>query len=391
MSATPAPFSEHMRELVAGGPPELPVAWAEWERLAYERCSADARAFVEGGAGTGATMRANREAFERRRIVPRVLRDVSARSHARDVLGMRLAAPIMLAPIGAQSLMLDGAELASARAAAELGLAFAVSTPSSCTLEEVAEAVRPLAPAPKLFQLYWPDDDRELAASLVARAEAAGYDVLVVTVDMGNAPWRPADLARAFVPWTRGLGIANLAADPVFRGRLARPPEEDPEAALPAFLRAFSNPGLHWEDLAWMRETTSLPIVLKGIQHPDDARMAVEAGVDGIVVSNHGGRQVDGAIGSLDALPAVVEAVGGRVEVLFDSGVRSGSDVLKALALGARAVLVGRPYLWGLALAGEDGVRAVLRALLAELDATLGLAGYASVDELSPAALAPLA
>jgi len=253
----------------------------------------------------------------------------------------------------------------------------AVSTVSASTLEEVAAA----GSGPKWFQLYWPND-RELAASLLARAEQAGYQAVLVTLDTFLPGWKPRDLQGAWQPFLHGVGIANYTSDPVFRGLLQRPPEEDPQAAVGEFVAQFSNPSLAWHDLEFLRSRTTLPIALKGILHPDDARAAREHGIDAVVVSNHGGRQVDGAIASLDALAPIVDAVGGELEVLLDSGVRSGADVVKALALGADAVLVGRPYLWGLAAGGEAGVLAVLRAILAELDLTIGLTGHTRPAEL---------
>jgi len=225
-------------------------------------------------------------------------------------------------------------------------------------------------------------NDDELAASLVRRAEAAGYSALVLTVDNYVPGWKPRDLQQAYLPFLEGIGIAQYLSDPVFRQGLEKEPEEDIGAAVGHFLGVFANPNLTWERLEWLRGTTTLPIVLKGILHPDDAREARERGIDGIVVSNHGGRQIDGAIASLDALPPIVDAVGERITVLLDSGIRSGADAFKALALGADAVLVGRPYLWGLALDGQDGVETVLRSLLAELDLTIALSGATSLAEI---------
>jgi lactate 2-monooxygenase len=327
-------------------------------------------------------MRANLDAFRRWRIVPRMLRDVSQRDLSVTVLGTELPAPVALAPIGVQSIVHAEGELAVARAAAAIGLAMAVSTTSSSTLERIAAA----GAGPKWFQFYWPND-RELAASLLSRAEAAGYRAVIVTLDTFLPGWKPRDLQGAWQPFLEGEGIANYLADPVFRARLERPPEEDLRAAVGEFVVQFTNPTLAWEDLEFLRSRTTLPLALKGILHPEDARMASEHGVDAIVVSNHGGRQIDGAIASLDALPAIVDAVGDEVDVLLDSGVRSGADVVKALALGADAILLGRPYLWGLALGGEDGVLAVLRAVLAELDLTLGLSGHSRPDQLHPGVL----
>jgi isopentenyl diphosphate isomerase/L-lactate dehydrogenase-like FMN-dependent dehydrogenase len=362
---------------MAGELPAHPVSLAELAAEVHRVADPKVAAYVFGGAGGEDTMRANEAAFRRWRIVPRMLRDVSQRDLSRTVLGTRLPAPLALAPIGVQSIVHPEGELAVARAAAAVGMAMTVSTVSSHSLEDIASA----ADGPKWFQLYWPTD-RELAASLLARAERAGYGALLVTLDTFLPGWKPRDLQAAWQPFLEGVGIANYVSDPVFRARLDKPVEEDPQAAVGEFVVQFSNPRLTWEDLEFLRSRTTLPIALKGILHPDDARAAREHGMDAVVVSNHGGRQVDGAIASLDALPAIVDAVGGEVEVLLDSGVRSGADVVKALALGADAVLLGRPFLWGLALGGEAGVLAVLRSMLAEFDLTLGLSGHASPAQL---------
>jgi isopentenyl-diphosphate delta-isomerase len=247
-------------------------------------------------------------------------------------------------------------------------------------MEAIAEQ---LGETPGLFQLYWPNDP-ELAESFVSRAEAAGYEAIVVTVDNAFPGWKPRDLQNAYLPAIEGVGLANFFSDPVFRAALDQPPEEDQGAAIGHFIGIFGNPSLTWNDLAWLRARTSMPILLKGILHPDDAREALERGVEGVVVSNHGGRQVDGAIASLDALPPIADAVGDDLTILLDSGIRTGSDAVKALALGADAVMLGRPYLWGLALEGADGAEKVLRHVLAELDLTMGLSGFTSPDQLSP-------
>jgi L-lactate dehydrogenase (cytochrome) len=295
-----------------------------------------------------------------------------------------MPAPLLLAPIGVQRIVHPDGELATARAAAALGVPMLASTNSHFTMEEIAEAG---GEAPRWFQLYWPND-RALAASLVGRAEAAGYRAIVLTVDTFVPGWKPRDLSQAWLPFLNGMGVANYFQDPVFRAGLERPPEEDQGAATGHFLGVQANPSLAWDDLGWLCEQTQLPIVVKGIQHPEDTREAARRGVDGIVVSNHGGRQVDGAIASLDALPAIAEAVGGELAILFDSGIRGGPDVIKALALGADAVLLGRPYVWGLALEGQAGVETVLKMLLAELDLTMALCGYTRPDQLGPDALA---
>ncbi len=283
-------------------------------------------------------MRANLEAFRRWRIVPRMLRDVSQRDLSVEVLGTAMPAPVMLAPVGVQSIVNDEGELAVARAAAAVGLPMALSTASSFSLEEVAAA----AAGPKWFQLYWPRD-RQFAASLIARAEAAGYGAIMLTVDTFLPGWKPRDLQGAWQPFFDGIGIANYTTDPVFRSLLEKPPEEDMQATVGQFIFQFSNPELRWDDLEFLRAATDLPLLIKGILHPEDASMAAERGIDGIVVSNHGGRQIDGEIAALDALPAIADAVGDDLAVLLDSGVRSGADVFKALALGADAVMIGRP------------------------------------------------
>jgi isopentenyl diphosphate isomerase/L-lactate dehydrogenase-like FMN-dependent dehydrogenase len=258
-----------------------------------------------------------------------------------------------------------------------------LSNAASTTMEDVAAE---LGDTPRWFQLYWPTNN-DVAASFVARAKDAGYSAIVLTVDTRILAWRPRDLSRAYLPFLKGEGVANYFQDPVFRATLDQPPEDDPQAAVGLWASMFSNPGLSWDDLAFLQAHTDLPILLKGVVHPDDARRAVDAGVDGLIVSNHGGRQVDGAIAAIEALPEVVEAVPEDFPVLFDSGIRTGADMVKAIALGARAVLVGRPYVWGLGLGGQNGVEQVLRSLLADFDLTLALSGYTKPSELGQEAL----
>jgi isopentenyl diphosphate isomerase/L-lactate dehydrogenase-like FMN-dependent dehydrogenase len=366
-----------------GVKPALPLAVEELERQARALLPLEAYTYVAGNAGAEDTTRANRAAFARWRIVPRFLRNVAVRNLGVTLLGKSLPAPLLLAPIGVQSMLHPEAELAVARAARSLGIPLVLSTVSSTPLEAVAQAMGPVT---SWFQLYWPRD-HELAASLVGRAEHAGFGALVVTLDTYILGWRERDLQLGWLPFLEGKGIANYCSDPVFRAALTAPPEQDPAAAVRYFFQVVTNPSLTWTDLAFLRRKTRLPILLKGILHPDDARQAVEQGMDGVIVSNHGGRQLDGAVAALDALPAVVAAVGDRIPVLFDSGIRRGADIFKALALGARSVLLGRPYCYGLAVGGEAGVREVLRNLLADLEITLGLAGCASCAELSPANL----
>jgi isopentenyl diphosphate isomerase/L-lactate dehydrogenase-like FMN-dependent dehydrogenase len=380
--------------------------------------SREAFAYVVGGAGGEAALRGNREAFRRWQIVPRVLRDVSARELTVQLFSRTLPAPLLLAPVGVLEMAHPESDFAVARAAAAEGIPFVFSTQASRPMEECARA---MADVPRWFQLYWRASDA-LVESFVARAEACGCEAIVVTLDTHSLGWRPRDLDLAYLPFAHGKGLAQYTSDPVFNelvtAALASPQPEErgritpaavrtlvdiarahpgrllenlrsprPRAAIRTFLGVHSRPSLVWEDFPFLRERTRLPILLKGILHPDDARRAVEVGADGVVVSNHGGRQLDGAVGALDALPGVVEAVGRCVPVLFDSGIRGGADAFKALALGAKAVLIGRPYVYGLALAGEAGVREVIRNLVAELDLTMALAGCASVAEIGPESL----
>jgi lactate 2-monooxygenase len=368
-----------------GQRPATPIACEDVERQAREKMSEEAYAYVAGAAGSEDTARANLEAFRRWRIIPHMLRNVSQRTTAVEVLGMSLPAPVLLAPVGVQSIVHGEAEVATARAASAAGIPFILSTASSKTLEEVAGASGNTAP--RWFQLYW-GRNPELTASFLTRAEQAGYSAIVVTLDTSLLSWRERDMQNAYLPFLLGEGLANYFSDPVFRASLARPPEEDPQSAIFTFVSIFSNPTLTWDDLASLREHTRLPILLKGILRSDDAQKALDYGMDGIIVSNHGGRQVDGEMASLDALPEIASVVAGRVPVLFDSGIRRGADAFKALALGARAVLLGRPYVFGLGVAGEQGVRDVLQNFLADLDLTLALSGCASFAEVDTTMLA---
>jgi isopentenyl diphosphate isomerase/L-lactate dehydrogenase-like FMN-dependent dehydrogenase len=406
--------SEIFRAGASGRRPAVPTSWASLVAAAERAMSPDAWAYVAGSAGRESTAEANYEAFDAWRLIPRMLRDVTQRDLSIELFGRRHPTPLLASPIGVLELVDPDADLAIARAAGALGITSIVSSQASQPMERVAAADA----GPWWFQLYWSSEDA-LVESFVTRAEAAGAEAIVVTLDTGMLGWRPRDLDRGFLPFIHGMGIAQYTSDPVFqqlvRERMAGPPASgkprvtpaavrtlidmtrrypgsfranlrsgEPRAAVETFLDVFSRPGLTWADLAFLRDRTRLPVLLKGVQHPDDARRALDAGVDGIVVSTHGGRQVDGAIGSLDALPAVVEAVGGRVPVILDSGVRGGADVVRALALGATAVGIGRAWVYGLAVAGEDGARQVLADIVADTDLTLGLAGHRSVAELSP-------
>jgi isopentenyl diphosphate isomerase/L-lactate dehydrogenase-like FMN-dependent dehydrogenase len=381
---TTPPLSSYSSEIylngMAGIRPELPTDVSSLEAYARERMDPEPFWYAAGSAGSGATCRANREAFDHWRIVPRMLTGATGRNPEATVLGTRIPAPLLTAPVGVQGIMHPDGELAVARASAELGIPMILSTVSSYSLEEVAAAN---GDGVRWFQLYWPNDE-EVCASFLSRAKAAGYSALVVTLDTWMLAWRPHDLDHAYLPFLTGKGLATYFTDPVFLAGLEKSPEEDVTSAVLRWLPMFTGTDRTWDHLSFIRAHWDGPIVLKGIQHPDDARRAADAGVAGIVVSNHGGRQVDGAIASLDALPAIVEAAGDRLEVLFDSGVRTGADVLKAVALGARAALVGRPWVYGLGLAGYDGVRHVLRCLLAEVDLALALSGNSALADLGP-------
>jgi len=407
---------------VSGRRPRVPTDATRLEARAKKSMPAEAYAYIAGGAGTGATVRANREGFDRWRIVPRMLRDVSARDTGIELLGRRLDSPFLLCPVGVLEMVDDDADVAVARAARTEGVPMIFSNQASRPMEACA---RELGDSPHWFQLYWSTND-DLVASFVARAEACRCEAIVITLDTTMLGWRTRDLDVAYLPFLRGKGIAQYTSDPVFRRIIAEQPvvlgkDEQPKptpqalrtlvqltraypdrfvpslrsgsarAAVQTFTRIYSRPSLTWENLPFLRERTKLPILLKGILHPDDARRAIDEGIDGIVVSNHGGRQVDGATSTIEALPGIAAAVDGRIPIVLDSGVRSGADAFKALALGATAVGLGRPYAYGLAIAGEAGVREVLQNFKADFDLTLGLSGCTSVADIGPENLAAAA
>jgi lactate 2-monooxygenase len=360
---------------LSGGTP-WPVGFEAWHDRARETLEQTAYDYVAGGAGAEETMRANVEAFRRRALRPRMLVGTAERDISVEVLGLHSPAPFLLAPIGVLSIVHPEAERAVAGAAKATGVPMVLSSAASTSLEEIAS----LDP-PRWFQLYWWGDP-ELAESLVRRAEAAGYGAIVLTVDTLNLGWRPRDLRNGYLPFLKGQGLGQFFSDPAFVARLESPPEENLVTASLMALSAFPNLALTWDDLARLREWTSLPILLKGIVRGDDARRALEHGVDGIVVSNHGGRQVDGSIAALDGLVDVRDAVGPDAVVLMDSGIRTGADVVKAVALGADAVLLGRPFVYGLAAGGQEGVETVIAQLAAEVDLTMALSGASSVADL---------
>jgi lactate 2-monooxygenase len=402
---------------MAGERPLIPLDASRLEAAARARMSPEAFAYVAGGAGGESTVRANREAFERRRIVPRMLRDVGERDTRVELFGQGLSAPFLLSPVGVLELAHPDADRAVAAAAGALGVPMIFSSQASVPMEHCAAA---MGSSPRWVQLSWSRNDA-LVESFVARAERCGCQAIVVTLDTTLLGWRSRDLELAYLPFLRGKGIAQYLSDPVFMEsvRQAAPATAEarrvnlhslrafaelvrahpgsfwrnlrsgvPLAAVRQFIATYSRPTLTWDDLPFLRARTRLPILLKGILHPDDAHRALDSGMDGVIVSNHGGRQVDGAIATLDALPGVVSAVAGRVPVLMDGGVRGGADVFKALALGARAVCLGRPYVYALALAGEAGVRELLGNLATDFELTMGLAGCRSISEIGAEALA---
>ena len=330
---------------LGGAKPEIPTSFAGLERAARETMTPEAWAYTAGSAGLETTADANRAAFARYPIAPRMLAGARQRDLGCEIVGARAAAPLLSAPIGVLEMMHPEADLAVARAMARLNLPMIISSQASFPMEEIASAG---GEGPRFFQLYWGKSDA-IAESFVRRAEACGCRAIVITLDTTVLGWRPRDLDLGFLPFIRGQGIAQYTSDPAFRALLGQTPEENPMAAAVTFTQVFSDPGLDWARIAKIRSWTKLPVILKGIMRADDAAKAVSEGYDGIVVSNHGGRQVDGGEGALNALPAVVAATKGKIPVLFDSGVRCGADVFKALALGAAGVCIGRPYVYGLA------------------------------------------
>ena len=377
-------YGDFQMELYVGGLSGVrsphPMTFAELEARAATALPPEILSYVAGGAGNEFTQNVNVTAFDKYGLIPRMLSGAVERDLSIELFGMTLPSPLMLAPVGVIGLCAqDGhGDLATARASARTGVPMIASTLTVDPLEDVAPL---LGDTPGFFQLYTPAD-RDLAASFVARAEAAGFKGIVVTLDTQILGWRPRDLAFASFPQLKGHCLANYFSDPLFRAKLEKPPEEDVRAAALMWALGFSDPGLSWDDLAWLRSLTKLPLLLKGICHPEDVRRAIDGGVDGIYCSNHGGRQANGGAAAIDMLPAVVEAAG-DVPVIFDSGVRSGEHIVKALALGATAVGVGRPYAYGLAVGGEDGIVHVLRSLLAEADLLMAVDGYPTVADLT--------
>lgn len=395
----------------AGVHPRVPIDAGKLEQAAARIMTPEARAYILGGAGYESTLRNNQSAFDRVKIVPRMLRDVSVRDTSIELFGQRYSSPFLLAPIGVLEMVHADADVAVGKAAARVGVPYIFSSQASRPMEEVAAS---MGEAPRWYQLYW-SKSRDLVASFVQRAERSGCQAIVVTLDTTMLGWRTQDLDMAHLPFLYGKGIAQYTSDPVFQ-RLMDEPETPakrnitlqtllgaiqmvkrypgsnfwsklksgrPMKAVQKFISIYSNPALTWNDLKFLREHTQLPVLLKGILHPDDARKALDFGVNGIVISNHGGRQVDGAISTFEALPSIAAVVDKKIPILLDSGIRGGADVFKALALGANAVCIGRPYVYGLALDGAAGVEEVLRNFLSDFDLTMGLCGCRSISEIN--------
>lgn len=393
--------------------PNTPASLQKLEKKARQVMSPKAFAYVAGGAGSEETISANRSGFEKWKIIPRMLRDVSVRDTSLSIFGQQLPAPFLLAPIGVLELAHKEAEIAVARASKRTGTPMIFSNQASVAMEPVSKE---LGDAPRWFQLYW-SKSNDLVKSFVQRAENCGCSAIVVTLDTTLLGWRTRDIDLAYLPFLTGKGIAQYTSDPVFNELLEenesgsepgfKPPlnwetllniislmrnypggfwnnlkSKKPLKAVSKFISIYSRPSLTWSDVALLREMTHLPIILKGILHPDDARLAIENGIDGIIVSNHGGRQVDGAISTIEALPEIVTTVDGKCPVFIDSGIRSGADVFKALALGATSVLIGRPYVYGLAIGGATGVEEVLRNFRADFELNMALAGCNNLSEI---------
>ena len=397
----------------AGKLPTIPIDPARLELAAKSVMTPKAFAYVAGGAGEDRTVNSNRAAFANVHIVPRMLRDVAARETSITLLGQKISSPLLLSPVGVLDLAHQDADIAVAKAAASLGIPYIFSNQASRPMEQCAGV---MGNSPRWFQLYW-SKSYDLVASFVQRAEKCGCSAVVVTLDTTMLGWRTRDLDLGYLPFLEGRGIAQYTSDPVFQKMLDEN-ETGPEIkreiswnsvlglikmvnnypgsgfvkklrsgrpikAVRKFIGTYSNPSTTWNDLKFLRQHTRLPIILKGILHPDDARKAIDFGMDGIIVSNHGGRQVDGALSTFQALPVVAEVVNKKIPVLLDSGVRTGADMFKAIALGASAVCIGRPYVYGLALAGQQGVYQVVRNLQSDFELTMGLAGCTSVSEIS--------
>lgn len=394
-----------------GDRPVIPLEASALRALAKEKLPAKAFGYLDGSAGRAQTDKDNRMAFDQWQIIPRMLRDVSRRDTHLSLLGHTLTSPFFLCPIGVLELVHPEADLAVARACEECGVPLMISNQASYTIESITDL---MISTPKFFQLYWSKSE-ELVSSLVSRAERSGCVAIVVTLDTTLLGWRTRDLDNAYLPFLYGMGLAQYISDPVFQHLIndtvpqdgpapkltvrllrslwemaSRYPgstlnnlrKQTPLRAIRKFIEIYMNPALQWDDLQRLRAMTNLPVLLKGIQHPDDARKAVDYGMDGMVVSNHGGRQVDGAISSLEALQQCRKAIGDQITIVFDSGIRSGADAFKAIALGADAVGIGRPYAYALGVGGQMGVKTLIESFQAEFELTMALSGCRNISEV---------
>ncbi len=417
------PTGDRQREIYlngfAGIRSNIPVDGKMLEEKARMKMSAEAFAYIAGGAGHESTIASNRSAFEKYKIIPRMLRNVSERDTSITLFGKKIPSPLILSPVGVLEMVHPEADLAVGRAASRENIPYIFSNQASVPMEQVATT---MGSGLRLFQLYW-SKSNELVASFVSRAEKCGCSAIVVTLDTTLLGWRTRDLEMAYLPFLEGKGIAQYTSDPVFQKLMDEPNPNGPKRtitldalsglikmvnaypgkgfirklksgrpvkAVQKFTAIYSNPAISWKDLSFLRQCTKLPILLKGILHPDDASLAIDHGIDGIIVSNHGGRQVDGAISTFEALPEIVKVIGGQIPVLMDSGIRGGADMFKAIAMGATAVCIGRPYVYGLTLGGESGVREVIQNLVSDFDLTMGLSGCKSVLEINRSMLLPV-
>ena len=370
-------MSMKQEEVLLSSTESLPKTINAWERFAEERLPRNSFDYIARGSGDQNTLKANRSVFNDWTLIPRVLNKVVHRDKSIQLLGKSYPTPLLFSPIGVQKIVHPNGEMESSKVAAEFGIPFILSNAASCSMEEVASNI---GDSPKWFQVYY-SSNKEVSKSQIQRAKSLGYEALVVTVDTALLGLREYDIENNYSPLNEGMGSGNYSSDPVFNEQLLAKGLSGKESAIKFQMEIFENPSLSWDDIIEIKSYTNLPIFLKGIMHTDDALTAVSLGIDGLIVSNHGGRQLDHCISSLEALENICHAVGGKIPVLFDSGIRRGTDIVKAMAIGASAVLIGRPYLYGM-VAGHEGIRTVLQQILRELDVTMALAGIDDIKTI---------
>lgn len=403
---------------ISGTKSKIPFDNTALAKKAAAKMSKEAFAYIAGGAGLQHSIENNRNDFSRWRIIPKMLQDVSVRDTSVNLFDKKLPVPLLLSPIGVLEMVHKDADLAVAKAAANMDIPMIFSNQASVPMEKVANV---MGNHNRWFQLYW-SKSNELVESLVTRAEKAGCSAIVVTLDTTLLGWRTEDLELAYLPFLRGKGIAQYVSDPIFQQLLDEPEKETdtplkpkinlqtvkfiyelmsnypgnffnnlktqrPMKAVKKFINIYSRPSLTWEDLAFLRKITKLPILLKGILHPEDAQKALDYGVDGLIVSNHGGRQVDGSISSIMALPKIAKIINHKIPILMDSGIRGGADIFKAINLGATAVCIGRPYVYGLTIDGQKGVEDIIKNYWADFEFTMALAGCKNIEDVRNADL----